>query len=61
MTGTAAASQKQALHVTGDRLLVSRDIKLLQRPRQVSLLLSREELVSAGLSLLAARAGCDVG
>jgi len=31
------AGPNQALHLTGAALLVSHDIKLLQRPRQVSL------------------------
>jgi hypothetical protein len=32
----AARAPNHALHLTGAALLVSRDIKLLQRPRQVS-------------------------
>ncbi len=60
MTATDAASPNQALHVTGDSTGFARH-KALAAAQQVSLLLSREELVSAGLSLLAARAGCDVG
>jgi hypothetical protein len=31
----------QALHLTGAAILVSRDTKLLQRPRQVSLVVGR--------------------
>jgi hypothetical protein len=34
---TEAASPNQRLHLTGAATLVSRDTKLLQRPRQVSL------------------------
>ena len=35
------APPNQALHLTGAALLVSRDIKLLRRPRQVSLVVRR--------------------
>jgi hypothetical protein len=33
----------QALHLTGAAILVSRDTKLLQRPRQVSLVVGRSK------------------
>jgi ligand-binding SRPBCC domain-containing protein len=40
---TGRAPPNQALHLTGAAILVSRDIKLLQRPRQVSLVVSRQK------------------